>query len=227
LSAVIAAQPRIDGVICLGDIVNYGPHPARCVAWVRENALKSWVVQGNHDRALGCDEDPGCSGPYRALAAAMQLYTAKELDEGAKRYLAGLPPVVRQEADGATFLLCHAAPSDPLYAYVPLEDTRQWADEAVLAQRPDFLLVGHTHIPFIRQTFDTTIVNPGSVGQPKDEDPRASYAVWDDGDVELLHAEYDVASVVHDLASCAEPEIAGPLANVLRTGGDWRRRRFW
>jgi predicted phosphodiesterase len=219
LQAVSSGEKHIDGIICLGDIVNYGPHPVQCVDWIQDRALQGWVVQGNHDRALGCDESPRCSTPYQALAAAMQDFTEGQIDQRAKEYLARLPELVRRTIDGATFTLCHAAPSDPLYAYVPVEDMRRWDDETVFAQHPDFLLVGHTHHGFVRQIGDTTIVNPGSVGQPKDGDPRAAYAIWDNGIIELRRARYDVPSVVNDLAQCAPKEVADELGRILLSGG--------
>jgi putative phosphoesterase len=219
LHAVATGEKHIDGIVCLGDIVNYGPHPVQCVEWIKENTLPGWVVQGNHDRALGCDEDPRCSGSYRALAAAMQSFTATQLSAAAKDYLARLPTTVQHTIDGAAFVLCHAAPSDPLYAYVPVGDMRRWEDEIVFGHHPDFLLVGHTHEPFVRQIDDTTLVNPGSVGQPKDGEASASYAVYDNGIIELRRARYDVRAVIAELEKCAPENIARQLGRILLTGG--------
>ena len=220
LEAVIRAENHVDGIICLGDLVNYGPHPVKCVEWAERSILPGWGIQGNHDRALGCNEDPRCSAPYRKMAAEMQAYAATVLSPEAKSYLAGLPTSTTQELDGARAVFCHAVPSDPLYAYIPMEDERRWADEAVLAGRPDFLFVGHTHRPFVRRFGDTTVVNPGSVGQPKDGDPRAAYALWRDGEVQLRRVAYDVQSVVRDLRPCAPEAIARQLGRILTAGGD-------
>lgn len=217
LRAVLAAEPDAETVICLGDLVNYGPHPVECVGWAQASA--TWIVQGNHDRALGCNEDPRCSAPYREMADVMRKVTGPQLDLAAKNFLAQLPPIATPAIDGASLVLCHAAPSDPLYAYVPLEKTPRWEDETALARHPDYLLVGHTHRGFVRRIGETTIVNPGSVGQPKDGDPRAAYAVWDDGVVELRRAAYDIRSVVNDLERCAPERIARRLGHLLLTGG--------
>jgi len=221
LQAVLAAEPQVDGLIVLGDLVNYGPHPVECVRWAQANAPADWIVQGNHDRALGCDEDPRCSAPYRTLAAAMQCYTAGRLEPTAKSYLAKLPDCQTNIMGYARCFLCHAIPSDPLYGYMQAPDSRaRWEREIHAAGRPDFLLVGHTHRPFASLINSTLIVNPGSVGQPKDHDPRASYALWRDGGVVLRRAAYDVASVAKDLVDCAPPEVALQLAGVLHTGGN-------
>jgi protein phosphatase len=89
-----------------------------------------------------------------------------------------------------------------------------------MAGRPDFLLIGHTHHPFVRLFDSTLIVNPGSVGQPKGGDPRAAYALWHDGEVILRRAAYNVGAVAHDLVSCTSPDVARALTHILRTGGD-------
>lgn len=219
LHAVLAAEPQVNGVICLGDIVNYGPHPVPCIDWVRDHAKPGWVVQGNHDRALGCDEGPRCSAPYRQLAADMQRFTRKQISPAAKHYLARLPTNATQSLGGVIFFLCHAVPTEPLYAYVAPGDTKQWERECRFAGQPDFLLAGHTHLPMVHRIGRTTIVNPGSVGQPKNGDPRACYALWRDGEVDLRRATYDVRLTAGDLATCAPPRTARRLAEVLMTGG--------
>lgn len=220
LQAVLAAERKVDGVVCLGDLVNYGPRPAECVSWAQANVDPGWIVQGNHDRALGCDEDPRCSTPYRHLAAVMQRHNAERLDAEAKEYLAALVPVQTNQLGNARCLLCHAMPSEPLYGYLERQAPRdRWEAEIRMAGRPDFLLLGHTHIPFARLLGSTMIVNPGSVGQPKGGDPRAAYALLQDGEVILKRAAYDVEAVAMDLSDCAPPAIGRALANVLRTGG--------
>jgi predicted phosphodiesterase len=220
LQAVLAAEPQVDGLIVLGDLVNYGPHPVECVQWARANVPPEWIVQGNHDRAIGCDEDPRCSAPYRPLAGAMQRYTAGRLDAAAKGYLAGLPTTQTSVLGNARCFLCHAIPSEPLYGYLEKQAPRErWEAEIKMAGRPDFLLVGHTHHPFVRLFGSTMIVSPGSVGQPKRGDPRAAYALLQDGTIILKRAAYDVEAVARDLADCAPPATVGALANILRTGG--------
>ena len=220
LQAVLAAEPKVDGLIVLGDLVNYGPHPVECVRWAQANVSSQWIVQGNHDCAVGSNEDPRCSAPYRPLAAAMQRYTAGQLDATAKGYLAALLPFQTNAMGNARCFLCHAIPSDPLYGYLQLRDPpARWESEIQKAGHPDFLLVGHTHRPFVRLMHSTVVVNPGSVGQPRDGDPRASYAFWRDGDVLLRRAAYDVAAVAKDLVDCAPPDVALSLAGVLHTGG--------
>lgn len=221
LRAVLAAAPEVDAILCLGDLVNYGPHPVECVRWARDETVPLWIVQGNHDRAFGCDEDPRCSGPYRPLAAAMQHATATKLSDNAKHYLASLPTMVEQTFSGVRCVLCHATPSDPLYAYLPPgAESKKWAVEVARAGAPDFLFVGHTHLPFTLEIDGTVIVNPGSVGQPKTGDPRACCAIWDNDKVTLHRVAYDVQAVARDLEACVPGETAAQLIQILLTGGE-------
>jgi putative phosphoesterase len=220
LQAVLAAEPLVDGVVCLGDLVNYGPHPVECVDWARTNAMKDWVVQGNHDYAFAHNADPRCSPRYRVLADAMQRSTSGLLDDGQKEYLAKLPMCAARQTSDAFFVLCHALPTDPLYAYLrPEDDEGRWLSEIAAVGYPDFLLLGHTHVPFIRHFSRTTVVNPGSVGQPKDGDPRASYSIWDDGKVFFRRAAYDVNATARALAACAPLGVSLQLTEILLTGG--------
>lgn len=221
LTAVLAAEPDAQAILCLGDLVNYGPDPVECVRWARSETVPLSIVQGNHDRAFGCDEDPRCSGPYKPLSATMQRITAPKLSADAKRYLAELPRTLKSTIEGRTFFMCHATPTDPLYNYlVPDADSEKWAVEVDQAGAPDFMLVGHTHLPFIRAIGNTIVVNPGSVGQPKTGDRRACYAVWEHHEVVLQRVDYDVQTVARHLSDVAPVAVAEQLTSVLLTGGE-------
>ena len=221
LQAVLAAEPDVDQILCLGDLVNYGPQPAECVAWAMKTLTSDWLIQGNHDRAVALDEDPRSSVPYMALAAATQELSKRVLTPEMKQFLAGLQPLQRFQLDNAICIACHAVPSEPLYEYFPQNSpVTLWESELNAVNYPDFLFVGHTHLPTKTQFRRTLIVNPGSVGQPKDGDPRAAYAVWEDGEVSLRRAEYDVEQTIRAYRGTRlEPHIVDVLAEVLRTGG--------
>ena len=119
-------------------------------------------------------------------------------------------------------MACHATPADPLYQYLGEESAMGlWESELVRAGHPDFLFVGHSHQPMKRQFQRTMVVNPGSVGQPKQGDPRAAYAIWGDGKVTLRRVAYEVEQTVRALDRLAlEPPIMSRLRTILRTGGD-------
>jgi putative phosphoesterase len=208
-----------DQLWVLGDLVNYGPEPGRVVEFVRHRA--NAVVQGNHDYAIGCHEDPRCSEPYRKMAEAMGRFTERELSNSDKEYLAHLPLSATLEVNGSRFFLCHATPSDPLFAYCPPE-SEQWSKEAK-AVNSDVLLCGHTHMPFSREVDGCRIVNPGSLGQPKIGVPQACYAVWEDGQITLHRAPYEYEATISAIRALGALgitiDIKEALIHVLRTGG--------
>ncbi len=221
LQAVLHAELEADQILCLGDLVNYGPQPAECVGWAMDNLSSEWLIQGNHDRAFGCDEDPHCSGPYQRLAATVQDATARHLSVEMKQFLAELQPLQRFRLGEAMFVACHAVPSDPLYHYLAeTAPVTLWESELNTAGYPDFLLLGHTHVPMKTQFRKTLVVNPGSVGQPKHGDPQAAYAVWTDGQVVLKRVPYDVEETIAAYGPLGlDSHTVDLLSGVLRTGG--------
>ncbi len=221
LQAVLKAEPDADEILCLGDLVNYGPQPVECVRWAMESLGPEWLVQGNHDRAVGRNEDPHCAGPYQPLAAATQVVSARLLSEEMKQFLAGLEPLQRFQLGEAVFMVCHAVPSEPLYRYLPASSPMPlWESEVRGAGYPDFLLLGHTHEPLQTRVRKTLVVNPGSVGQPKHGDARAAYALWQDGKVTLRRVAYDVEETIRAYNGLGlDSQTVEALAEILRTGG--------
>jgi putative phosphoesterase len=182
-----------DELWVLADLVNYGPDPGPVIDFVRSHATV--VVQGNHDHAVGLNEDPRCSPPYREMAKETMQFTRSVLSRDQIEYLAGLPLVVERTVEQTKFVLCHAAPSGPLYNYVPANSPR-WKREMELVST-DFLLVGHTHTPFVQAVGVSLVINPGSLGQPKTGATKACYAIWKRGRSPICglrtraHAEQD------------------------------------
>jgi len=158
---------------------------------------------------------------YQPLAAATQAASTRLLTDDMRRFLAGLEPLQRFQLGEAIFVACHAVPSEPLYHYMPeIDPITLWESELNVAGWPDFLFLGHTHLPMKTRFRKTLVVNPGSVGQPKDGDPRAAYAVWEDGEVTLRRAAYDVEGTVRAYDGLGlEPHTVDVLAEILRTGG--------
>jgi len=222
LRAVLEAESSASQILCLGDLVNYGPMPVECAAWAKEISSEAIILQGNHDRALGLDADPHCSAIYAAFAAAMQKITARMLASEHKRFLAELQPVQRFQLGQTNCFACHASASDPLYHYLPPgAAVALWESELMVAQQPDFLFYGHTHLPMKTRLLRTLVVNPGSVGQPKDGDSRAAYAVWENGEVTLRRVAYDVEETIRAYAGLGlAPHIEHSLCAVLRSGGN-------
>jgi putative phosphoesterase len=213
--ALRALPEEYDELWVLGDLVNYGPQPREVVADVMGKA--SLVVQGNHDHAVAYDDDSRWSPRYRPIAEATRRYTSSVLNDAQKAYLRGLPLQAQAERDGLLFHLTHATPSDPLYGRYPTE-AKGWAAE-LKALPADVLLVGHTHVPFLRKIGDKVVLNPGSLGQPRTGAPLASYAVWQDGEVELRSFRYPVGATVKKLKALALPRhVESELVAILETG---------
>ena len=204
--AVLADAPAYDRVWCLGDVVGYGPDPNECVA--RLQGLPHASLAGNHDWAvlgkLGLDS-------FNLDARSANAWTRAELTPASRDYLSELP--VEAELDG--FTAVHASPREPVWEYV--------VDTGVALANFDHFatpvcLLGHSHIPLafildkqcgrcrltLPQPFshlsldsDSAMINPGSVGQPRDGDPRASYALLDTETMtwEFRRVQYDVQEV--------------------------------
>lgn len=191
LAALESIQEPYDLLVCLGDLVDYGPQPREVIHWVREWSLK--VVRGNHDHALAFSVDCCCAPVMKEASVNTRQWHSQLLSSEDKAYLRCLPITERVEVAGATFHLAHAAPAGDLYDYHIVPDASDEAlRERIEGIEADFILLGHTHLPMLRTIGKTTIVNPGSVGQPRHGDPRASYAIWEDGEVKFHHGVYDV-----------------------------------
>jgi putative phosphoesterase len=213
--ALSALQQDYDELWVLGDIVNYGPEPTQVVDFVRAKA--SAAVRGNHDHSVGFHEDPRCTPQYRTMANATGKISESALRSEQKEFLRNLPLTVNVKRSNVRFHHVHAMPSDPLYGYCP-EDSARWISE-VADLDADVLLVGHTHTPFVRRIGNRTIVNPGSLGQPKTGSPEAWYAVWQDGSFLLKTLTYPVEKTAEKIRPLPLPaEIQRDLIRVLRTG---------
>jgi predicted phosphodiesterase len=185
LDAVRADLPPVDQVWVLGDTVGYGPRPNEVIAALQEMGARS--VLGNHDGAAIGTVDPGDFNPD---AHAAINWTAGVLDDNARAYLAALPEV-RRDGD---LTAVHGSPRDPIWEYI--------VSTAVAAANLDafdtrWCLFGHTHYPVVFHVTERgveatvgvggeevalehrALVNPGSVGQPRDGNPAASYLVLD------------------------------------------------
>jgi predicted phosphodiesterase len=210
-----ASGGTVDAIWCLGDIVGYGPQPNECIALLRGH--EHLAVAGNHDLAacgrMGVEE-------FNEAAASVALWTGEQLSKAARTYLRDLPPVV---TDG-DFTMVHGSLRWPEWEYLL---TSEQAQSHFELQITPYGLVGHSHLPFVfREQPDvppalTTadngertelgaerlIINPGSVGQPRDGDPRAGYALYDSQDRSVTHhrIEYDIAATQQAMEAARLP----------------------
>lgn len=216
LEAVLADAGDVDGVWCLGDLVGYGPDPDECVSRIRE--LPNLVcLMGNHDAAVLGKLDQEA---FNREAIISVIWTREKLSKINQDFLLGLD--TRLETMGVT--LSHGSPRNPVWEYLLDLNT-------VLSNfsyfRTNICLVGHTHIPILythngngtvdwsvpQQGKELTIngraiLNPGSVGQPRDRDPRAAYAIFtpEENKWEARRVEYDVVSVQQRIIAAGLPQ---------------------
>ncbi len=212
----LAVLPRdYDQLWVLGDLVNYGPNPAEVVEFVRSHA--SAVVRGNHDQFLGAGDDPRCTGRFQGMAAAAGRFSLRKLGTREKEYLRDLPLQLQLKVGQTRFWLCHALPSDPLYGYGP-PDSGRWNDECLRAPA-DVVLVGHTHMPFVKKFGDCLVVNPGSLGLPNNRSSLACFGVWENGRLTLHSTLYDVRATIAKVEAMPVPGyVKEDLVALLCTG---------
>ena len=208
---------KIEHVICLGDTVGYGPNPRQCVDLVRDLDI---VLMGNHDQAIF---ESHRTEEFNVRAESAIEWTRNELSHGPSQqeatarldFLRGLEPVKLQTVGETPVLLVHGSPRRPVREYVFPRDIRNESKMRDIFSRFDRLcFVGHSHVPgiytedltythpseleFLKiyhfEEGSKTLINVGSVGQPRDGDPSASYVtLTDDADaVVFRRVEYDV-----------------------------------
>ncbi|HEY5517417.1 MAG TPA: metallophosphoesterase family protein [Coriobacteriia bacterium] len=214
----------VDELYCLGDLVGYGPDPAGVIDHIRALAIPT--IMGNYDSGVG--ERRGECGCYyateqaKADGAASYAYTERLVDDEDAAWLAALPHELRFEEDGLRVLLAHGSPRK-INEYLLPDRTDEQLARLARAAGADVVCVGHVHVPYHRTlpSADGTIhyVSSGSVGKPKDGDPRACWAellIGDAGEVSALfhRVAYDIDEVATEMRNAGLPET---LITALRT----------
>ncbi len=197
----------VDYILCAGDIVGYGANPNECCNLVHREARQA--VFGNHELAALT----GDTIWMNKMAAEAAIWTGGVLNQESKDYLNQLEISARSENSGRTMVMYHGS-VDSAIEYVYEEDA-----SLDLFQRADadILILGHTHIPYVVRLERGLVVNPGSVGQPRDRDPRASYALVDPVQLtcELRRVRYNVEEAVESISAAGLPRF---LAERLLMG---------
>lgn len=193
-----------DGIFCVGDIVGYGANPNECCNAIRDFEIP--CVLGNHDFAAVTDELLGWFNPYARKALE---WTRKNLTRENQMFLAELPRRLVLEVEGTKIGLVHGSPWDELFEYV-----RPTTSESVLKKflkdvGCDVLVLGHTHIPFAKEVKTGIVFNPGSVGQPRDGNWMASYALFDPKHkkVRIRRVKYDVETAAMKIKEAGLPDF--------------------
>ncbi len=217
-----AAKQNVHRSICLGDLVGYGPYPNECIELIR-NVKNCRCLAGNHDVAALWEASP--YGMSKAAKEAI-LWTMEQLSSENNAYLGSLPD--RIDLDEMTFV--HANPYNPKgWRYVM---DRKYALRSFAATRSRFVFIGHSHRPLViskKHWLSVTIepitenteyavndsrrriINCGSVGQPRDDDPRACYLIYDTRKQTVCfhRVEYDVQKTVEAIQNANLPPVLG------------------
>ena len=216
-TAVLADIEHKEGVAeiwCLGDIVGYGPDPCECIELLRR--YNHVCVAGNHDWAAIGKLDTSYFNP---MAIAACEWTTKQLSPADIYYLEKLPLTI----DKGDFLLVHGSPMEPIWEYVISTGI---AERNFSSLKSKYCLVGHSHVPVAFKEEDGSclpitlspgiglvigdnrmIINPGGVGQPRDGDPRASYAIYDSESqiIRLYRIPYDISTTQDKMMQAGLP----------------------
>lgn len=226
--AVLEDADGVDALWCLGDVIGYGPDPNACVELLSEQPNLVCVL-GNHDiAAIGKMPAESFNGDARRSL----LWQERVLSADSMDFLRALP---QQVEISKHVTLVHGSPRDPVWEYILNTLAARLNFDKF---QTDFCFVGHTHVPSIfwwdveqnRVLLDIprvgtpvslpmrAILNPGSVGQPRDRDPRAAYAIFDTEALtwELQRVEYDIKSVQKRIREARLPE-----KHALRLGEGW------
>lgn len=220
---------------CLGDIVGYGPHPNECIALLRSQQFH--CLRGNHDQAA-IDQKFASEFPFGGTTRAALIWTIDALTDNNKQYLSALPLTLTQSLANGEADFVHGSLVRPLENYLTGGNLLEAAATFRL-MRGNLCFVGHTHVPRVFEapekfidieTFSVVgnllinlrpgykyIINPGSVGQPRDWNPRASFAVYDEavGAVEIFRVNYDITKTQADILNA---DLPFDLAERLSAG---------
>lgn len=237
LQVVLADIDRrnVERIVCLGDIVGYGPNPLECLDLVRERC--EFALMGNHDFAVLYEPTS-----FNVSAEQACFWTRRQFDEEPDaelrrarfEYLGNLD--IKRKDDGALWV--HASPRRPINEYIFPDDviTAPTKMAQIFDRIDSHAFCGHTHVTGVFTdepdfyppadlggkykfvTDEKCIINPGSVGQPRDRDPRASYAILSDdqASVEFFRLEYDIQAVIAKVD--AVPELSEFLGQRLLEG---------
>jgi len=219
LEALNAVLDKIDSlkikqIYCLGDIVGYAASPCECIDVIRKHKRgtirkrKIISIMGNHDWAVLNKETSG----FNPVAAAAIWWTTDQMKEKDVDYIKKLGEKHVLDMDGLNILLVHGSPSDPIWEYVDYLDVNE-----KFLKGYDAVVMGHTHVPFVKKFGSRLAINCGAVGQPRDKNSDASFAVLDTKsfDAKIVRTVYDVRSASEKILKAGLPKF---LAQRLSLG---------
>ncbi len=207
--------PEIKEIYFIGDLCGYGPDPKECAELILKNKIITKLVKGNHDHYIGQGITPPPTNP---LAVSSINWQITQIPLELRWEIAQLPQLIttRHLDFSQEICLVHGSPQYPLTEYIHANSKKQEnLFDYMVNLGIDILVLGHTHIPFIQEKIFSDkkliMVNPGSIGQPRDENPKASYMVIDLNkmDAKIIRVDYLIDSVVNRLNEYGLPKLLG------------------
>ncbi|MEM0504466.1 MAG: metallophosphoesterase family protein [Sulfolobales archaeon] len=212
LKTLLSRVPGWDYLWVLGDLTDYGPEPHVVVDLIRD--LKPDVVlMGNHDHAVAFNTDCMCAPELHELSEYTRVnISLRLLAEDQVRWLKTLPKYYSVMLDNLKFYATHGSPRNNLYGYLKptlsMDEVKLALTPSMYAVKPkpieaDYVIVGHTHIPMSLDVNSLKVLNPGSIGQPRDGDPRTSALLLDlrSREVRWYRIEYEIGETIRKLRS--------------------------
>lgn len=201
-------EQDVSETLCLGDLVGYNPFPNEVIETIKKEKME--CIMGNHDYAVITKD----TSWFNYIAADAIMWTAKKIKKENLGFLKKLPFGRTLKLKNRTLFLVHGSPREPLYEYV-----EPWYSEELLrefAGKYSALGLGHTHVPFFKLVGNRSkklVFNPGAVGQPRDNNSKASYAILDIGKSASINVE--IKRVDYNIKRTADEIIAQGLSSFL------------
>ena len=205
----ILEKESFEHLIFLGDAVDFGPNPKECTRFLMESSTGCFYgVRGDHDHAMAYGINCKCNKELSDLASTTRQWGEDMLVSDEIGFLRRLPFHDSFDIGGLHFRILHEYDVSKFNFDIKSDDAEA------------FILSGHSHKPFLARVGNKIFLNPGSVGQPRDFNPRASYAVIEDGEPSIKRVSYDIEKTVKDLQGSYLPKyVKGKLISILVIGG--------
>lgn len=194
-------------IICAGDMIGYYTRPNEVLDYIRSLNVKS--ILGNHEIAV----ITGNTKDFNIIAKQSISYTKRNISKKNLEFLKSLPLRLTLEIDNKKITIVHGSPVNPLEEYIYEEDINDDFIKTYFITPPDILIMGNTHIPFIKRVNQTLVINPGSVGQPRDRDPRTCFVIYDStiNKAKIIRLDYNINEVAKETSEYLSTKLVDRL----------------
>jgi putative phosphoesterase len=201
------SEKEVEKILCAGDLIGYYPFPNEVISLLQDYNVLSIV--GNHDAAV-LDGTP----PEFSINAKRAVdWTRRQLTPESQAYLESLPLTFEETIGDREIYMVHGSPEQPLNEYIWEENIDERTVDFWFDDCPELVILGHTHRPFVKKVEYTTVLNPGSVGQPRDRNPRSAFVTIDTEtlSVNRYRVEYDIDTVAAETGEYLPRRLADRL----------------